>query len=585
VRTSRLLVACLLVIAVDAVRAADEPPSPPPPADDTGECQAVTAVAATAVAEAAAPATDDTGATAEPVPSAEELERAGARIGDIWIANGNVFDPTAPGENRWLFRLANRLHMRTRVPVVCRQLLFAPGDQLRAQALAESERLLRSDRYLHDAQVRPLRVRQDDDGVERVDVEVTTKDVWTLALGVGVGRSGGTTDTHLLLRDSNFLGTGRYLSLARDTNVDRTETQLTYIDPNLLGRRGRLQLDWSDNSDGLDRQLILARPFYALDSRWGAGLTVQQVEREDSRYSLGHSFDAFAHDRKAFELWGGHSRGLRPNGRALRTTWGFSWVEDSFAAIPRTTVPVPADQTWAYPWVGLELVEDEFHEERNLDQMGRTEDIFLGLRATARLGLASTAVGADHDAAVLSANVDGGRRLAAGTTLLYSAYANGRLASGGTENLLYGASARLLHRDFGSHLLVASLAADFARDLDGGAQLLLGGDSGLRGYPLRYQAGSARVLASIEQRFFTNWYPWRLVHIGGAVFADVGRTFGDPAVPGTDQGLLRDVGLGLRLAPSRSGLGAVIHIDLAFPLDGDPSIKNVQWLVRTRASF
>jgi len=29
----------------------------------------------------------------------------------------------------------------------------------------------------------------------------------------------------------------------------------------------------------------------------------------------------------------------------------------------------------------------------------------------------------------------------------------------------------------------------------------------------------------------------------------------------------------------------VLHIDLAFPLDGDPSIKNVQLLVETKRSF
>jgi len=39
------------------------------------------------------------------------------------------------------------------------------------------------------------------------------------------------------------------------------------------------------------------------------------------------------------------------------------------------------------------------------------------------------------------------------------------------------------------------------------------------------------------------------------------------------------------VSPSRSGLGNVVHLDLAFPLDGESSIKRVQWLVRTKASF
>mgnify|MGYP000473531941 CR=1 FL=1 len=46
-----------------------------------------------------------------------------------------------------------------------------------------------------------------------------------------------------------------------------------------------------------------------------------------------------------------------------------------------------------------------------------------------------------------------------------------------------------------------------------------------------------------------------------------------------------NVGFGLRLASTRSSLGKMIHIDLAFPLDGDPSIDSVQFLVEGKRSF
>ena len=50
-------------------------------------------------------------------------------------------------------------------------------------------------------------------------------------------------------------------------------------------------------------------------------------------------------------------------------------------------------------------------------------------------------------------------------------------------------------------------------------------------------------------------------------------------------GLLRDVGIGLRLGSSRSSFGNVLHIDLAFPLDGGDDIDSVQLLVTTKGSF
>jgi len=69
------------------------------------------------------------------------------------------------------------------------------------------------------------------------------------------------------------------------------------------------------------------------------------------------------------------------------------------------------------------------------------------------------------------------------------------------------------------------------------------------------------------------------------VFADVGRTWGTGIVGNSDPGLLRDVGFGLRLGNTRSGLGNVLHIDLAFPLKLLPGISRVQFLVQTLQSF
>jgi hemolysin activation/secretion protein len=130
-----------------------------------------------------------------------------------------------------------------------------------------------------------------------------------------------------------------------------------------------------------------------------------------------------------------------------------------------------------------------------------------------------------------------------------------------------------------------TLDATRGHNLDLDNPLEIGGDTGLRGYPLRYQSGDASMLFTVEQRYFTDWYPFRLARVGGAVFADVGRTWGDNPVQGSSLGWLRDVGFGLRLGPTRGAAGDVIHLDIAFPLDGDPSIDKVQILLESKGSF
>ena len=77
------------------------------------------------------------------VPSDAALEAAGAVIGRVEIATHNIFDEEDPRERNGLFRLADRLHIRTKHATIQAQLLFASGDKYLGRKLAETERLLR----------------------------------------------------------------------------------------------------------------------------------------------------------------------------------------------------------------------------------------------------------------------------------------------------------------------------------------------------------------------------------------------------------------------------------------------------------
>lgn len=515
------------------------------------------------------------------LPPDEALERQGAVIGEVVIRVGNVFDTDDPSEDNWLFRLANRLHAKTRPWVIREILLFRSGDPYSRRVLDESERLLREREEFYDAQIRPVAY----DG-RRVDVEVWVRDVWSITAGFGFGRAGGENRTHVKLQDLNLLGTGKSLTVERLSTVDRTTSLARYHDPNLAGTRLDLEAWYADRSDGSLRRFDLVRPFFSYEARWSAGIRSRSERRVDRLYFRGQVTDRFRHQQELAELSGGWSAGLV--GRTTRrVTLGATYEEDRFAADPGGPVPVllPRDRRLVYPWVGLEWVEEDFLETEDVDRIQRTEDLFLGGRRFIELGFSSTALGADRDRAVFEAGLRDGFRLGLGRFLIAIAQASGRWGGSGPENLVVGARGRFYWRDFGRHLVLADLALDFARNLDRDNQLLLGGDNGLRGYPLRYQEGDRRFLLTLEQRFYTGWDLLHLVNVGAAVFIDVGRSWypGRSRDPGS--GVLRDVGFGLRLASSRSGGDAMVHVDLAFPLDGGSSIDRVQWLVTTRETF
>ena len=521
------------------------------------------------------------GSAGAPLPSLDEMERQGAVVGRVILEIHNIFDPENPEERRRLYRLANRLHRTTRERVIEQQLLFKSGDRLSRRAVEESARLLRQARYLYDAQIVPVRYAG-----QTVDLAVVTHDVWTLDAGLGLGRSGGANTTRAVLQDSNFLGTGKSVSLERRATVDRRSSSIAYEDSNLLGAHALLALSYAANSDGHARLFQLAEPFYSLDSRWAAGLLSSTDHRVDALYALGHSFVRFHHDVDLFSVNGGLSDGL-VDGWARRWSAGFTYQRDRFAPTRQHPMPagLPDERTLSYPWVAFDVVQDEFEAAHNLDQIERTEDLHLGRQLHLRLGLSSSVFGASRNAAVFDGAASAGWKPAPGQTLLFADALSGRWGRENAENVVDSASARYYWRNFGPHLFFVGVEGTVAHRLDPELQLLLGGDTGLRGYPLRYQDGDRNLLVTVEQRFYTDYYPFRLCRVGAAVFFDAGRTWSGHSGRAPNFGLLRDAGLGLRLSMSRSGLGNVIHFDLAFPFDGDATIKRAQWLVRTKASF
>lgn len=506
------------------------------------------------------------------------LEAAGLQVGTITVEVADVFEDEGAEEPPLVFRLADKLHVTTREGVLRRQLLLKPGDPYSGARRRESERILRGNDYLYDAHLEPVAVH---DGV--VDMVLKTRDVWTTRFGLGFGRAGGVNKTHLGIEDANFLGTGKQVALKRNSDVDRVETVLGYRDNSLFGSRYRTELAHASNSDGNRDSLRFERPFFSLDARWTAGVQATDDKRVDSLWSLGQVESSFGHHERDADLWAGWSKGLR-GASTLRWTAGFSLRDDLFETLPAGGAPAPPDRRLAYPWIGVERVHDGYVALQNLDKIHKTEDVNLAPTWRARLGYSSPTFGSDRAEAVLESGASGGRALGGGKMLLLDAAVTGRAGANGPRNAVAEGGARLVVPDMKHGNLMVWLRGTFAHDLDPENRILLGGDTGLRGYPLRYAYGDRSGLAGIEQRLYGDHQWGHLLRVGAAAFAEMGYASGGDA-PANNLGVLRDVGLGLRLGSSRSSHGAMIHLDVAFPLDAAGDQRHPQLLVSTGDTF
>ena len=502
-------------------------------------------------------------------------------IGKVRIVIQPIFDTDRPAEDHRLFRLANRWHTSTRAAVIRHVILFEPDSEVRVTTLKESERLLRAKPYLYDARVLPRRLCGD-----RLDVDVVVREVWTLTPDIDFSRLGGNNEYGYGLLDTNLLGRGRETSLYFFKDTDRRGVSVGYADPNVGGSRVALSTLLEENSDGSRQVLDVGQPFYSLDARRAYGFRGDRDNAEQGLYQFGDKTSEFRRRVRQFGVFGGISAGAHD---AVTWRWlaGFNYDEHEFGRVGDAVAPdpFPVDRTLAYPWIGFERVEDRFDIAANFDRIDRTEDIQLGRQISAMLGWSDHAFGAD-DVTRLIWSSRLRNALLHGDSQLFMYDVNLRsywnFNTDAAENLRATAQFDYRLRQSERFTLATGLKVRYVDNLTADEQLLGGGDTGLRGYPSRYQSGDVSYDLTLEERYLSDWYIARIVRVGLVGFVDVGRTWFSDGSNDAGYGTLADVGFGLRFDSTRTRRDRVLHIDFAFPLIDGPDVSSFQISVQVQ---
>ncbi len=243
---------------------------------------------------------------------------------------------------------------------------------------------------------------------------------------------------------------------------------------------------------------------------------------------------------------------------------------------------LPKNLSLVYPFMEYESIEDNFALAYNISQIYRTEDLSIGKQLRFSVG---------YDPA-------GDQRLVlqgdASDTLLSMRkmllqwrgnwYGLWNRNDNAWEDTLINFDLDFHRGQTEKRSLYLGLSAAKAINLNSSQQLTLGGSNGLRGFDSHYLNGDALLKFTVEERYFSDYQLFRLLRVGYAGFVDVGKVYGDPQW-GAER-LYKNVGLGLRLAPSKTDEGRIIHIDLAYPVGANISGgKSLQLLVEAKTSF
>lgn len=493
------------------------------------------------------------------------------QVTSVDIVRQRIFNTDDPAESNALFRLANLWHVNTREDAIRALLLFDEGDTVTADRIAESERLLRRERYLYDGRV--IANRRCDNAI---DVAVVTRDVWSLMLTGGVTRTGGKQEFEIGASEINLLGTGADLDFEVFDNLDREGLSLGFADTNIRTSRVGLRLRYEDTDDGQGLLADIGQPFYAFDTRRAWHLRAQDSTMTRRLYRRGEEIASFAADYKLAQASIGWSKGL-VDGYANRFNLGFT--VDKQRLDPIAGIAALRDRAFAYPWFSFERIEDEYAKTRNLNRVQTTEDVFLGKQFTALVGYSPRGDG--H--LVGSTSWRDGWRFPNDDVLLYGAQASGywNARRQRTENVVASAWARYRHRHSPRLALHLDAEATVTDQLDPDQQILAGGESGLRAYPNRFQAGSRRYRVTAEERLYTDWYLARVMRVAAAGFVDIGRAWDSKH----DNDMLANLGIGLRFESTRTDRSLVYHIDLAFPLIDAPGVQGAELTLTSKRNL
>ena len=492
-------------------------------------------------------------------------------ISDINLNVQNIFHEGDTKENKRFHDHANKWHFKTKDSIVSRELLFKQGDILDIRVLHESERILRSNPYIKDVVIVPVKVCGD-----QVTVNVTTTDNWTLTPGFSYGSSGGRTKYAVELQEKNLLGYGKDLEFKYKKGYERVQKSIKYNDRNLWGKRRQLEIIYENNSDGQLSYFNLSKPFFSLDTLSAWSLTYFDQERINPIYQTGSIVDEIGQKRKYFSSNFGKLT-KRSSNDLHRFALGFTSDENHFFNSSNYSASeLPENRKYDYPWLNYEYFKENYIQRVNFNSMDREEDISLGHHFKAQIGRSF-----NNSATVFDVTYNKGLYNTTKNLFLFNSYFKGNYQQSDFIDSYIGAELKWFHFQSPRKTLYASLNLQKAKNMFAEKRQYLGGETGLRGYPFRYLQGENKFVFTLEQRYFYKWYPLKTFQFGSAIFVDSGAAWDS----GETSNPLTNVGFGIRLVPTRTSSGKVIHMDFAFPVNGRENIDGYQIVLRTKNSF
>jgi len=483
------------------------------------------------------------------------------RIREIRIDVAPIYTEEQAEKSSWA-SFTNRHKSRTHESVIRTALLFEEGDVLDEELLVASERSLRAFKFLNGAHVKAVPVDE-----RTVDVEVRSKESWTLEPGINIEGGGGLSTISAHLIEFNLLGRGKkvFAEAVNESDVGTT-WKFGYSDYQLFKTRW---IGTAKYQTGplVESYFVQARlPLFSPDSKWSYGGSAYKADRILRQFEDGEESNRFAKDQVQLSAFMKRSYGPRYQKTNLDINLNYKKIDYSELGA-ETTTPPPPDQANLTPTIGLSTGKTSWVKNSFINKMGITEDNWLGHRYGGKVGYG---IPLEDSLALWNVRVFGIKNIALPHQQLL--YLNTSVNSEVVRNTFVNVGAKYYKR-FSRHTLAMRFKTNIGYELDSSKQFQLGADSGLRGYPARAFTGEKLMLMNIEDRQF--WGDISLgpkFALGTVVFVDAGNVWKEEENMNLTD-LHWSAGVGFRIGMSNMPKQPILRVDFGWAIAGDDSFE------------
>ena len=511
----------------------------------------------------------------------------GLPIERVIIHRYDVFDRLNPNEDSRFYQALNKAHVVTQTSVIRSQLLFKVGDLYAADRAEESARILRSRRYFSSAVIIPVMCG------DQLTMLVATQDAWSLEPEISASRKGGENNTAFALTEDNLFGTGSEIALGYESDAERDRFFVNFFSPHVLNSPYAVSFGYGDTSDGEDFSAALVRPFISLltESSYGIGLTQQNFSETIDLNEI--ELTEYQRETRRVNMFYGRAFEISSK-RSQRWMLGASQLQDRFGLREDTQSDLPRDERTNFVWGEYSFIENDYSVLENFNFIGQLEDLQIGSTGFLRIGFSPSSWNDDdvpqypfefsYSDSYLKENLF----INLSTTGQGSFSADEAARSHLTVNVGVNSSYAIDP----ANRVNARYRIGFTENVRPHEQLLLGGDSGMRGYPLEFQRSRLQSILTIDRRLYTDWHWFNIARVGWIVFADIGMIHKAPddrlglSYRDIEENeLLADVGFGMRLNSSKTKTNKVLHIDIAFPVEKTEETDTFQLTLTAQSRF